>query len=154
MYSCPSMFAMEKYGYCKTGQRRKWLKSSYEEAFLRRILFWGWCRTREGGLRDLGVGEVIYRLHMPTFGTWWWLHSDYYDKEEIKNMDTLGQILWFAMFGTPLLTIPLTWRMRGTKKNYRVIVGLFLALALSFFLYHISLAIIFRDGMGPSWQKD
>ncbi|WP_373551307.1 hypothetical protein [Haliscomenobacter sp.] len=87
---------------------------------------------------------------MLTFGTWWWLHPDYYDKEEIKNMDTLGQILWFAMFGTPILTIPLTWQMRGTKKIYRVIVGLFLALALSFFLYHISLAIIFRDGMGPS----
>jgi len=64
-------------------------------------------------------------------------------------MDFLGQILWFAMFGTPILTVPLAWRLMDTKKIYRVIVGLFLALILSFFLYHISLAIILRDGMGP-----
>ena len=64
-------------------------------------------------------------------------------------MDLLGQILWFAMFGTPLLTVPFTWRLMNTKKIYRVIVGLFLALLLSFFLFHLSLAIIFRDGMGP-----
>jgi hypothetical protein len=64
-------------------------------------------------------------------------------------MDIIGQILWFAMFGTPLLTIPLTWRLLPIKKVYRVIVGLLFALVLSFLLYHISLAIIFRDGMGP-----
>ncbi len=64
-------------------------------------------------------------------------------------MDLLGQILWFAMFATPILAIPLAWRLRDTKKVYRVIVGLIFALILSFFLYHISLAIIFRDGMGP-----
>lgn len=64
-------------------------------------------------------------------------------------MDLLGQILWFAMFGTPILTIPLAWRLMDTKKIYRIIVGLILAAVLSFFLYNISLAIIFRDGMGP-----
>lgn len=64
-------------------------------------------------------------------------------------MDLLGQILWFAMFGTPILTIPLVWRFMDTKKVYRVIVGLLIAFVLSFLLYHISLAIIFRDGMGP-----
>jgi hypothetical protein len=64
-------------------------------------------------------------------------------------MDLLGQILWFSMFATPIFTIPLAWRLMDTKKIYRVIVGLFFALIFSFFLYHISLAIIFRDGMGP-----
>ncbi len=65
-------------------------------------------------------------------------------------MDFLGQILWFAMFATPILTITLAWRLMETKKVYRVIIGLIFAMILSFFLYHISLAIIFRDGMGPS----
>lgn len=37
----------------------------------------------------------------------------------------------------------------GQKKIYRIILGLLFALLLSFFLYHISLGIIFRDGMGP-----
>jgi len=64
-------------------------------------------------------------------------------------MDTRGQILWFAMFGTPILTIPLAWRLLPMRKFFRVVVGLIFALLLSFFLYHISLAIIFRDGMGP-----
>ena len=64
-------------------------------------------------------------------------------------MDTLGQILWFAMFGTPILTIPLAWRLMETKKVIRVLVGLLFAGLLSFLLYYLSLAIIFRDGMGP-----
>jgi hypothetical protein len=52
------------------------------------------------------------------------------------------------MFATPFFTIPLAWRLMGKKKIYRVIVELLFALLL-FFLYHTSLAIIFRDGMGP-----
>ena len=65
-------------------------------------------------------------------------------------MDLLGQILWYAMFGTPILTVPITWRLINAKKTFRVVVGLCMALILSFLLYHISLEIIFRDGMGPS----
>jgi hypothetical protein len=68
--------------------------------------------------------------------------------EEFK--DTIGGLLWFAMFATPLLTIPLVWKYFEIKKVYRVIIGLVLAAFLSFFLYFISLAIIFRDGMGPT----
>jgi hypothetical protein len=64
-------------------------------------------------------------------------------------MDLLAQILWFSMFITPVITIPLAWRLMDTKKIYRVIVGLLYALILSFFLYHISLAILLRNGMGP-----
>jgi hypothetical protein len=66
--------------------------------------------------------------------------------DEIK--DTVGQVLWFAMFATPLLTIPLVWKFFKVRNFYRVLIGLVLALIISFFLYHISLAIIFRDGMG------
>jgi hypothetical protein len=68
--------------------------------------------------------------------------------EEFK--DTIGQILWFAMFGTPLLTIPFVWKFIKVRKVYRVIIGLVLAVFFSFFLYHISLAIIFRHGIGPT----
>lgn len=64
-------------------------------------------------------------------------------------MNLLGQVLWFAMFGTPILTVPLAWRLMSTKKIYRAIAGLFFALMLSVILYQVSLAIIFRDGMGP-----
>jgi len=53
------------------------------------------------------------------------------------------------MFGTPLITIPIVWKFSKQKKIVRVLVGLGIALILSFVLYYISLAIIFRDGMGP-----
>ena len=65
-------------------------------------------------------------------------------------MDTIGEILWFIMFGTPLITIPLVWRFSKQKKALRVLIGLILALVLSFALFHISISIAFRDGMGPS----
>jgi len=64
-------------------------------------------------------------------------------------MDTLGQILWFLMFATPLITVPLVWKFSGQNKVLRVVIGLVLALALSFLLFQISLSIIFRNGMGP-----
>jgi hypothetical protein len=65
-------------------------------------------------------------------------------------MDTLGKILWIAMFLTPLLTIPLAWKFLEIKKIYRILFGLIVALFLSFILYHVSLGIIFRHGMGPT----
>jgi hypothetical protein len=68
--------------------------------------------------------------------------------EEFK--DAIGQFLWFAMFATPLLTIPLVWKYFEIRKMHRIIIGLVLAAFLSFFLYFISLAFIFRDGMGPT----
>jgi hypothetical protein len=63
-------------------------------------------------------------------------------------IDRLGEILWFAMFATPLLTIPFAWKWLSIKKIYRVVVGLLLAVILSFILYYLSLGIIFRNGMG------
>lgn len=64
-------------------------------------------------------------------------------------MDLLGQLLWYAIFITPVLAIPLAWRLMDTRKIYRLLAGLFFAAVLSTFLYLISLAIIFREGMGP-----
>lgn len=64
-------------------------------------------------------------------------------------MELLGQILWFLMFATPLLTVPLVWKYSKYKKVFRIIIGVVLACLLSLLLYFSSLAIIFRDGMGP-----
>ena len=64
-------------------------------------------------------------------------------------MDTIGQIFWYAIPFTPLLTIPVIWRLSNKRKIVRVIIGLAFALVLSFIFYRISLAIIFRNGMGP-----
>jgi hypothetical protein len=64
-------------------------------------------------------------------------------------LDILGEILWYMMFLTPLITIPIAWSTIPLRKIYRVLLGLAMAFLLSFILYFISLEIIFRNGMGP-----
>lgn len=63
-------------------------------------------------------------------------------------MDTLGQILWFTVFVTPFLTIPLAWRLKDISKTLRIIIGLLIAIILSSICYLTSLALIFSNGMG------
>lgn len=67
-----------------------------------------------------------------------------------KATDIIGQILWFAMFATPLIAIPIVWRAFKIHRILRVLIGLVLACFISFFLYHISLALIFRNGFGAT----
>jgi hypothetical protein len=74
-------------------------------------------------------------------------------KTKVETMDNfadrLGSILWFSMFLTPLVTIPLAWKYSKQKRVVRILIGLFYAFIISFLLYFISLAILFRNGMGP-----
>lgn len=63
-------------------------------------------------------------------------------------MDILGQILWFMIFVTPLIVIPIIWKLSKKKKLIRILIGLGFSIILSFLLYHISLRIIFRNGIG------
>ncbi len=63
-----------------------------------------------------------------------------------QTTDTIGQILWYAMFATPLITVPLVWRTFKVQKIFRVIIGIVFACFISFFLCHISLGLIFRNG--------
>jgi len=65
-------------------------------------------------------------------------------------MDFLGQVLWFAIFLTPLITIPIAWHLIKGKIIYRILLAVALTIITSFILYMLSLAILFRDGMGPT----
>lgn len=76
-------------------------------------------------------------------------HGSFTNNKKEKDLDLLGQILWFLMFATPLITIPIVWKVSNQKKIIRIIIGLVIAMILSVFLYHVSISIIFRDGMGP-----
>ena len=67
-----------------------------------------------------------------------------------QTTDTIGQFLWYAMFATPLITVPLVWRIFKIRKIYRLLIGLVLACFISFFLFHISLGLIFRNGFGAT----
>ncbi len=65
-------------------------------------------------------------------------------------MDLLGQILWFAIFLTPLITIPIAWHLVKGKIIYRILLAIVLTIIASFILYILSLAILFRNGLGPT----
>ena len=65
-------------------------------------------------------------------------------------MDFIGQILWYIMFVTPFITIPIVWKFSSQKKIIKTLIGLILALVLSCVLYHVSIEIAFRNGMGPN----
>ena len=64
-------------------------------------------------------------------------------------MDLLGQALWFLIFLTPFIILPLSLRLIKAGKMARILAGLLFSLFISLILYCLSLAILFRDGMGP-----
>jgi hypothetical protein len=63
-------------------------------------------------------------------------------------MDTLGQILWWLIFASPIIIIPLVWKLSKQKKIATILKGLLISGIISLILYFLSLAIIFREGMG------
>ena len=66
------------------------------------------------------------------------------------DLDKIGEILWFSMFLTPLVTIPVVW-MRGKGKIInRILLGLFWAVIISGIFFIISWSIFSRDGLGPT----
>ncbi|MFC3361909.1 hypothetical protein ACFOG5_01795 [Pedobacter fastidiosus] len=65
-------------------------------------------------------------------------------------IDSIGNTFWYLMFLTPLLTVPLTFRLSTGSKTYKIIIAIILAVILSTAFYFISMSIILRDGLGPS----
>ncbi len=67
-----------------------------------------------------------------------------------KIPDIIGSILWFSAFATPLITIPIFWKQKELKVIYRITFALFIAALVSFALFSIAMAILLRDGFGPT----
>lgn len=63
--------------------------------------------------------------------------------------DNIGALLWILMFVAPFLVTALAWKYLPFRKFHNILAGLCFSAILSFIFYHLSLAIIFRNGMGP-----
>lgn len=63
-------------------------------------------------------------------------------------LDLIGQFFWILMFIMPLVTVLIVWKMSETNKIMLVIIGLLVGSFFSVLCYFISLAILFRNGMG------
>jgi hypothetical protein len=64
-------------------------------------------------------------------------------------LDLLGHFFWILMFIMPLVTVLIVWKMSATNKILLVIIGVLVGSFFSVLCYFISLAILFRNGMGP-----
>jgi hypothetical protein len=68
---------------------------------------------------------------------------------EEKILDDIGVACWGLMLICPFIIIPLIWKFLDGSRMIRIAVGLLLSAVSVYLLYAISLAIIFRHGMGP-----
>jgi phosphotransferase system glucose/maltose/N-acetylglucosamine-specific IIC component len=66
------------------------------------------------------------------------------------SIDLIGEIFWYLLFITPLITFPIVFKLSKGNNIYKIIIGILLALVLSVVFYFISLSILFRSGLGPS----
>ena len=65
-------------------------------------------------------------------------------------LDKLGEIIWYLMFLTPIVTVPLVWRLSREKKAYRILSGFIIALLISIVFFIVSCLILLRNGLGPT----
>jgi len=65
-------------------------------------------------------------------------------------LDYTGYFFWVLMFLSPVITIPLTWRIKRLAVAEKVFIIIIASLLLSFIFFSISFSIIFRNGMGPT----
>ena len=63
-------------------------------------------------------------------------------------LDLIGQFFWMLMFIMPLVTVLIILKMSDTNKIILVIIGVLVGSFFSVLCYFISLAILFRNGMG------
>lgn len=66
-----------------------------------------------------------------------------------EQTDTIGKLLWYAVFLTPLIAFPLVWRNKNPKVVTRIVMGIVLSCVLSVIFYGICIMVVFRNGMGP-----
>lgn len=64
-------------------------------------------------------------------------------------LDIIGGFLWILMFASPLIVFPFVWRLSRASFLKKCLYTILLSIPLSFACYFLSIAIIFRDGMGP-----
>ena len=64
-------------------------------------------------------------------------------------IDGIGAVCWFLMLSSPFIIALLVWKFLDGSRMIKIAVVLLLSAVCVMLLYSISLAIIFRHGMGP-----
>jgi hypothetical protein len=66
-----------------------------------------------------------------------------------KLLDALGALFWWGIFLTPLLVFPLVWRNSTFGWPAKLFLAIGTSAVLVAFFFLISIALVFRNGMGP-----
>lgn len=65
-------------------------------------------------------------------------------------LDLIGQIICFGAFAMPIVSAVIFWRNTEMPKWSKVILGLMVGPVIGFLMFNMSLAILFRNGLGPT----
>lgn len=65
-------------------------------------------------------------------------------------LDAICKILWYCVFVTSFIAIPIVLKYSKLSLRLKIVSGFGLSLAISFILLFLTLAIAFRNGMGPT----
>ena len=63
-------------------------------------------------------------------------------------LDVIGQIFWFGILATPVIAFLLVRKLQGGIIS-KIALGIAITFVLVFIFYSISMAILFRNGLGP-----
>lgn len=64
-------------------------------------------------------------------------------------LDNVGIACWYLMFASPFIIFPWVWKVVDGSKATKIAVGLFWSAVCFVLLGIVSLAIFFRNGLGP-----
>lgn len=65
-------------------------------------------------------------------------------------IDVVGQVLYFSSPLPFMFSLFYFWRFKEHSKSFRLFSGITVGLFSSFLLFLISMAILLRNGMGPT----
>ena len=66
------------------------------------------------------------------------------------SIDTVGEVLWWSIFATPVISWAIFGKRRDMSHNAKWVYAVALTLFLSLVLFVISMSILLRNGLGPT----
>jgi hypothetical protein len=64
--------------------------------------------------------------------------------------DIIGQIFWFGILATPVIAFFIVRKLNSLNIGGKVLSGVLITLFLAAIFYTVSMAILLRNGLGPT----
>lgn len=67
-----------------------------------------------------------------------------------ETIDFIGKGFWYGIFILPIILLAIIWRYLKVSKPLKIVTWFITSFMIVIVFYFISIAIIFRNGMGPT----